>query len=223
MVIKKRNLCISVISLIALIACTAPETFDKPSNYEKAKKSFMGDTLLKAMSSYLNDYDDRHNRTSRRAVVGDRADTLIINWLNKQEAYLRKEMGNENIVIQNTGERLIVTLPQDVLFAIDSISLRSDLLADLSALSINLKRYPDTNIQVIGHTDNTGYANYNLMLSMEQAKSVSKFLIINGIASSRIISIGRGENQPTSSNLTSQGRVQNRRIEIVILPSALTG
>ena len=174
----------------------------------------------KAMSSYLNDYDHRHNRTSRRAVVGDRANTLIINWLKQQEAYLRKEMGNENIVIQKKGERLIVTLPQDVLFAIDSISLRSDLLADLSALSIYLKRYRDTNIQVIGHTDNTGYANYNLMLSMEQAESVTKFLITNGVASSRIISIGRGESEPTSSNLTSQGRIQNRRIEIVILPGA---
>ena len=148
---------------------------------------------------------------------------MIGNQLDKQEADLSRDMGNENVLIQNTGDRLIVTLPQDILFAIDSTSLRSDLMADLRALSGNLQSYRDTTVQVIGHTDNTGAASHNQALSVDRADSVSNVLLNNGVAASRIIAMSRGEDQPIASNLTAQGRTQNRRVEIVILPNAESG
>jgi outer membrane protein OmpA-like peptidoglycan-associated protein len=129
-------------------------------------------------------------------------------------------MGNSNVNIQNTGDRLIVTLPQDILFATDSATLRPDLQRDLRTVGQSLLAYPDTTVQVLGHTDNTGDADYNLNLSRQRAQSVASILISEGVPSFRIQSIGRGEDQPLASNLTPEGRAQNRRVEIVILPNA---
>ena len=93
-------------------------------------------------------------------------------------------------------------------------------MADLGALAGNLQAYPNTTVQVIGHTDNTGAASYNQSLSVARANSVTNILLQNGVAPSRVIAMGRGEDQPIASNLTADGRRQNRRVEIVILPTA---
>ena len=82
---------------------------------------------------------NRRNHASRREIPGDGAGTLISNQLLNQEAYLRRDIVNDNFSIQNTGDHLIVTLPQDFLFAIDSTSVRSDFMADSHTLSINLR------------------------------------------------------------------------------------
>ena len=132
-------------------------------------------------------------------------------------------MESTKISFKNTGDQLIVSLPHDILFSIDSTSLRSDLIADLHTLSNNLRSYPDTGIQVVDHTDNTGAATYNHILSAGSAESISRVLLNNGVDPSRIMTIGRGEDQPTASNLTAQERSQNRRVEIVILPKAVRG
>lgn len=139
---------------------------------------------------------------------------------DRQEAALRQQVGNNNIDIQNTGDRLIVTLPQDILFATDSTAVSPSIQGDLIAVARNLQQYPDTNVQVIGHTDSDGDASYNLNLSQRRAQAVSSILISNGVPSFRVQSIGRGEDQPVASNLTPEGKAQNRRVEIVILPTA---
>ena len=111
-------------------------------------------------------------------------------------------------------------MPQDILFATDSASLRPDLTSDLMTVASSLNEYPRTTVQVIGHTDNTGDAAYNQQLSARRASSVANILIQNGVSAGRIQSFGRGEDQPRASNLTPEGRQQNRRVDIVILPTA---
>ena len=75
-------------------------------------------------------------------------------------------------------------------------------------------------MQVVGHTDNTGDAAYNQQLSMRRAQSVANILVGSGVSSARIQPIGRGEDAPRATNQTAEGRAQNRRVEIVILPTA---
>ena len=75
-------------------------------------------------------------------------------------------------------------------------------------------------MQVVGHTDNTGSAAHNQALSERRANAVADVLMNGGVAFSRIQTYGRGEDQPLASNLTAEGRAQNRRVEIVILPNA---
>jgi len=204
---------------IVLAGCTNPAQFDNVNSYEKTKQGAMIGGVLGAVGGLMTgDGKNKNERALRGAIFGSGAGALIGNQLDKQEADLRRTMGNENVMIQNTGDRLIVTLPQDILFPVDSTELRRDLMQDLQALAQNLLAYPNTNVRVIGHTDNTGSASYNQSLSVGRADSVSRVLVRNGVNPGRIIAIGRGEDEPVASNLTASGRTQNRRVEIVILP-----
>lgn len=152
------------------------------------------------------------------AAAGAAAGGLIGNNLDKQAADLRAQLANDGITVVNTGDRLVVTLPQDITFDTDSAAVRPSLRADLGKVATNLLNYPNSNVQVIGHTDNTGDATYNLGLSQERANSVADVLQAGGVGFNRIEVVGRGEEQPIASNLTPEGRAQNRRVEIVVIP-----
>jgi outer membrane protein OmpA-like peptidoglycan-associated protein len=82
-----------------------------------------------------------------------------------------------------------------------------------------LNNYPNTTVNVVGHTDNTGDASYNFGLSQRRAQAVAAVLRNGGVSSSRIRSIGAGEDQPIASNLNASGRAANRRVEIIITPN----
>ncbi|NBD29143.1 MAG: OmpA family protein [Alphaproteobacteria bacterium] len=153
------------------------------------------------------------------ALVGGGLGAVGGAQLDRQEAELRQQMGS-NATIVNTGDQLIVTLPQDILFATDSAQLTGALRSDLTTLAASINRYPGTTINVIGHTDNTGTAAYNQDLSARRAQAVSSVLIGAGVTPNRIRSIGRGEDAPVATNLTPEGRAQNRRVEITITPNA---
>ncbi|EAR49486.1 OmpA family protein, partial [Oceanicola granulosus HTCC2516] len=104
--------------------------------------------------------------------------------------------------IDNTGDSLVVTLPQDILFDTDSATLSGSLQSDLNALARSLNNYPSTTITVIGHTDNTGEASYNQNLSRRRAQAVTSTLISSGVSAGRINTVGRGEDAPIATNLT---------------------
>ena len=158
-------------------------------------------------------------RAAVGAGLGAAAGGLIGQQLDRQAEALRREMGDDRIAIQNTGEELIVTLPQEILFATDSAEVRPDLRRDLRAMAANLNRNPGSRVQVIGHTDSTGAAAYNQSLSERRANSVANVLRDAGVSNNRITAVGRGEDQPVATNLTTEGRSQNRRVEIVIRPT----
>ena len=138
--------------------------------------------------------------------------------LDRQAADLRASLANQSILIENTGSELIVTMPEGILFDIDSAAIRAGLQNDLRALAANLNQYPDTDVIVEGHTDNTGSAAYNLDLSTRRAQAVAGVLLEAGVAPFRVSSLGRGEDDPIATNLTPEGRQQNRRVEVVIRP-----
>ena len=140
--------------------------------------------------------------------------------LDKQAGELRAGFGDSRIGVTNTGSSLVVTMPQDILFNTDSAKIGQAIRADLRVLAVHLNKYADSRVQVIGHTDNQGAASYNLNLSRQRAASVSQVLLNQGVAPYRVTTIGRGEDQPIASNLTPEGRAQNRRVEIIIIPNS---
>mgnify|MGYP000586735760 CR=1 FL=1 len=157
-----------------------------------------------------NFYVERADFTITRDIGDDYADHLMSGY----PAMVRRDLGNSRATVTNTGDRLIVTMPQDILFATDSASVRSDLQRDLRVVASNLQAYPNSTVQVIGHTDNVGDASYNQDLSTHRGNAVANILVDSGIPYSRIQSFGRGEDQPLASNLSAEGRSQNRRVEI---------
>ncbi len=154
-------------------------------------------------------------------MIGASVGGVIGQQLDKQAQDLRRDIPNQDIQIENTGSELRVTMPQDLLFDIDSAFVRSDLQADLRALAGNLQDYPDTTVIITGHTDDTGSAGYNFDLSQRRASAVGNVLTDAGVGFDRVRTFGRGEDQPIASNATDEGRAQNRRVEIVIRPNGV--
>jgi outer membrane protein OmpA-like peptidoglycan-associated protein len=158
----------------------------------------------------------------RRAVIGAGVGAALGGAtgaiLDAQASELRRDLG-PGVDVVNTGRELIVTLPQDLLFAVDSAVLRPDLQAELRVVADSLNRYPDSTIRVVGHTDNTGSAAHNQALSERRANSVAAVLRDGGVPGWRIQTLGRGLTQPVASNATPEGRRQNRRVEIFIVPT----
>lgn len=212
---SKASLAIASVAGLGLAGCVTP--LDQRTNTEQG--AIVGAGLGAVVGAITGDNrDERIRNAAIGAVIGGGLGALGGAELDRQEAELRQQLGS-NVGIVNTGDRLIVTMPQDILFAVDSATLTGSLQNDLRAVAASLNRYPNTTVQVIGHTDNTGAASYNQTLSERRAAAVSSVLINAGVDPRRIRSIGRGEDQPIASNLNAQGRQQNRRVEIVIIPN----
>jgi len=156
-------------------------------------------------------------RTAAGAAAGAIVGGAIGNALDRQARELDAALG-DRVTVDNQGDQLLVNFPQDILFATDSATVSSSARSELRALAANLQRYPATNVEIVGHTDNTGAAAYNLDLSLRRASAVGRVLVDAGVASPRINARGRGEDAPVASNLTPEGRAQNRRVEVIIRP-----
>ena len=207
--------------LLALSGCIDATEFDPNApDQNRTQQGALAGAAVGAITGLATGGDEKTKNAIVGAAIGAGAGALIGQRLDQQEADLRASLGNDQVRIQNTGSELIVTMPQDILFAIDSADLRPDLRRDLGALASNLQAYPDTTVDIVGHTDNTGDAGYNQALSQRRANSVSDALIANGVSSARIRAFGRGEAEPVSDNLTPEGRAQNRRVDIIIRPNA---
>ncbi len=206
-------------ALLAVTACTDPAHLGGTDPNRKAKTGgLLGGLLGAGVGAAVT--DDKAKGAAIGGVVGAAAGLAYGSFLDKQEAELRAQLANDQIRITNTGDRLIVTMPQDILFAVDSSAVNPGLRSDLLAVAQSLLNYPESNVQIVGHTDNTGEAAYNQGLSERRANAVADVLMEGGVAFGRIQTFGRGEDQPIASNLTEEGKAQNRRVEIVILPTA---
>jgi outer membrane protein OmpA-like peptidoglycan-associated protein len=212
MTFKPKLMAVTAISALVLTGCVTSD----PNANRTRDGAIVGGILggfLGARGS-----DNSLGGAALGAAAGAIAGGAIGATLDAQARDLRGSLANDDIRISNTGEELIVTMPEGILFDVDSAAIRANLQADLRALARNLQQYPDTTVEVIGHTDNTGSAGYNQDLSARRAQAVSGVLLQEGVAPSRVRSFGRGEDQPVASNLTPEGRAQNRRVEVVIRP-----
>lgn len=152
------------------------------------------------------------------AGLGALAGGAIGAHLDRQAAELRASLGS-NATVVNTGNEIVVTMAQDILFATDSYTVRPDLQAQLRTVAQNINNYPVSVVFVTGHTDSTGTESYNQQLSYRRADAVAGVLISAGVPANRVQTRGMGESQPVASNDTAAGRAQNRRVEITIRPS----
>ena len=169
----------------------------------------------------LNRDDDRRGRNQAAligAALGATAGAAIGNNLDVQAEELRRQLRSD-VGVSNNGDNLVVVLSQDLLFATNSTAVSSTSQNELFIVANSLNRFPNTTVNVIGHTDNVGEASFNQGLSERRAQAVSNILISGGVAPSRVRAIGAGETQPIASNLNAAGRQLNRRVEIIITPN----
>ncbi|MEZ9447844.1 OmpA family protein [Vibrio splendidus] len=102
------------------------------------------------------------------------------------------------------------------MFETNSTELSTDGKIALMPLVEVLKAHPQSSVDVVGHTDSTGAAEYNLMISKKRAAAVAAYIEEQGIEADRITASGEGEENPIASNDTAEGRAQNRRVDATI-------
>ena len=148
------------------------------------------------------------------AAVGGVTGAVIGRKMDKQAKEIENKVPGAKV--ERVGEGIVVEFSDKVLFGFDRSDLNASAETNLDKLSNILKEYPDTDIEIQGHTDSKGSDSYNLNLSERRAQSVATYLRGRGIASSRIGTKGFGETAPIASNDTEDGRAQNRRVDFLI-------
>lgn len=148
------------------------------------------------------------------AAVGGTTGAVIGRKMDKQAEAIQQSVPDAKV--ERVGEGIMVEFDSSVLFALNSFSLTGDATANLDKLYIILSEYPDTDIEIQGHTDSSGSEAYNQTLSEQRAGSVSSYLLKKGVGVNRITTKGYGELSPKYDNATETGRTQNRRVEFVI-------
>ena len=148
------------------------------------------------------------------AAVGGGAGAIIGHQMDKQAEEIAKTVPDAKV--ERVGEGIVVEFSSNVLFAFDKSNLSDDAKVSLDKLVKVLNTYPETNIEVQGHTDSKGSESYNQALSERRAGAVSGYLSGKNISASRLTIKGFGETVPKYDNTTADGRTQNRRVEFLI-------
>lgn len=202
-------------SALFLAACAGP---DGQVRQESVNGGFLGGIVGAGLGAIFS--KDKSKGAKVGAVVGAAAGVAIGNELAKQEEALQASIGNSGVRIVNTGSELVLTLPEAITFDVDSALVQASTREIIFDVARNLQEYPNSTVNVTGHTDNTGTVNYNKDLSARRAQAVSNLLINAGVSASRINAFGAGEASPVASNETLTGRQANRRVEITITPTS---
>jgi outer membrane protein OmpA-like peptidoglycan-associated protein len=150
------------------------------------------------------------------AVVGGAAGAIIGHRMDKQARELEQSI--PGATVRRVGEGIEVTFASGLLFDFDSDRIRGDARRNLDELARSLDKYPDTDLLIVGHTDDVGTDSYNMGLSERRADSASRYIESQGVRTG-IRTVGRGEREPVSSNDSDYGRQKNRRVEVAIYAS----
>lgn len=152
------------------------------------------------------------------AGIGALIGGAIGNYMDREAEALRQRLRGTGVSVTRHGDHIILNMPGNVTFATNSSDISSNFYAVLDSVAIVLNEFEKTYVDVVGHTDSTGPADFNQALSVRRAQSVADYLMSREVIPERLVVTGRGASQPIATNDTSEGRTLNRRVEIVLTP-----
>src|SRR6056297_2049106 len=161
---------------------------------------------------------DRLERAAIGAGIGALSGAAIGNYMDRQEAALREQLRGSGVSVTRRGDEIILNMPGNVTFDSDSAGLKPQFFEVLDSVALVVLEFDRTVLIVDGHTDSTGSAENNHELSRSRADTVARYIINQGVAPVRVESYGYGEQYPVATNNTAQGRNQNRRVELTLMP-----
>ena len=203
-----------------LCAC---QTTDPYTGQQKTSSATFGALIGAGTGAAIGMISGKDARQRRqRAMVGAGVGALsggaVGSYMDRQENELRALMRDSGVTVTRKGEDIVLNMPGNVTFRSGSADLNTQFFKVLDGVAAVAKKYDKTIIEVAGHTDNVGSANYNKQLSQQRADTVSRYLSSRGVAAARIMTAGGGEEHPIASNATEQGRAANRRVEVTLAP-----
>ena len=212
--------CLLAAGMMFLVSCT---TLDPYSREEKISNASKGAAIgaLSGVAVGLITGDDSAERKKNALIlagVGGLAGGAVGYYMDQQEMKLRQQLEGTGVSVTRIGDNITLNMPGNVTFGFNSGDIDSGFYPVLDSVGIVLKEFDQTLVEVAGHTDSTGSAEYNQALSERRAQSVVGYLKSQPVRADRLITVGAGENRPIASNATAQGQALNRRVEITIVP-----
>lgn len=207
---------VSIFAALALVAgCT---TVNPYTGQTQTAKSTWG-TAIGATAGALIGSTQSSEGALIGALAGGAVGGGVGYYLDVQAAELRAELASTGVQVVESDDSIRLIMPGNITFKTDSADINSSFYPVLNSVAKVLKKYSNSTVMVSGHTDSTGSAEYNLNLSRERAQSVASYLQGQGVAAARFEVLGMGSSNPIASNSTAEGRAQNRRTEIKIIPN----
>lgn len=209
----------AVAALLALVGCAQgqPGQPGTGTGVGAATGAVVGGVLGNVLSAEGRRSENTAIGAAIGAALGGGAGYAMDRQRQAFEQELAAERARNDVQIrQLRRDVLLLTLDEEVQFAVDSAAVQPGFRDTLGKVAEVLRRYPATQVAVIGHTDSTGAEAYNQMLSERRAAAVRDELVAMGVGAERLTTIGRGESEPRASNDTAAGRAANRRVELVV-------
>ena len=205
---------ITALAVVTLSACTTVNPYTGQQQTSKLVKYSAIGGVACALIGAVESGKRARNAGAGCAAIG----AGVGAYMDAQEAELGQVLVGSGVQVQRDGDNLELIMPGNITFNTNEFSIRPQFLQVLDSVSQVLYKFKDTRIQVTGHTDSTGSADYNYRLSTRRATSVANYLAAAGVDQNRLITQGMGPDQPVASNANESGRSQNRRVELHIVP-----
>ncbi len=205
---------VTAITASVLLSACSPNPYPGQQQASKAATYGAGAAAVCGLVGAIDSGKHARNAALGCGIVG----AGIGAYMDVQEAKLREQLQGTGVQVAREGDNIRLIMPGSITFESNSYNLRGGFYPALNSVGEVLSKYADTTLRITGHTDNTGQRAMNQTLSERRAGSVADYLVTRGVARSRILVQGVAFDQPIADNTTEQGRSQNRRVELYILP-----
>ncbi len=204
-------------AVIAISACSTGSYSAPPPVYQPAASASVG-----LLGAYLAG-DIVGGTSSRRAKVvrakiAPLAGAEVGTYMQRQEADLRRQTVGTGVEVIRSGTDVVLRMPAAITFPVGSYAIQPQFQSTLREVAQTLRGDNQTYVDVLGHTDASGSDASNQALSLSRAQAVANYLKTRGVIAARVAVKGYGESAPIASNDSEEGRAQNRRIEIRVVP-----
>ncbi|NMF91157.1 OmpA family protein [Aromatoleum petrolei] len=213
----KRTLIVAALSVLTIAGCAQNPFYGE--NAQTARGAAIGAGAGAILGNVVAGSGNRTTGGLVGAAIGATVGGLVGRQMDKQEAELRQQMAGTGVQVQRQGDTIRLQAPENITFDTGRADVKPQFQPVLSRLSQSIQQYPDTVVQIEGHTDSTGSASFNQTLSENRAESVRSYMAQRGVESNRLVAVGYGASRPVADNSTPQGRAQNRRVEVLIVPA----
>jgi len=215
---KRSRIFISSLAAVSLLGVSACVT-DPNTGERYASRTAIGGVAGAGLGYLLGGLLGGKTARIVGAGIGGVAGGVVGAQMDQQIRELEEATAGTGVDVSETpeGDGILVNLP-DVTFAVDSATITPAFQTALDSVAQSMIQYPNSLIDVMGHTDSTGSESYNLDLSRRRAEAVANYLVSRGVSRARIETTGYGEQYSIADNSTAEGRAQNRRVEIRITP-----
>ena len=202
-------------SCLVLAAC---QTYDPYTGDKKINKATtygaIGAVICGALGSRKNG-----KRARQYAAACGLAAAGTGAYMDAQERKLRQQLVGSGVQVARDGNNIRLVMPNSITFAVNQANLNTSIYETLNSVVRVLTEFKETSLNIAGHTDSSGNADYNQQLSVRRANSVADYLRSRQVSANRLYVVGYGETRPLASNNTPEGRAQNRRVELLIEPN----